>query len=70
MNAILHKQSPAKWNENIDSQMIVEDNFLIDKDFKTIENQLIQNGLDDILLNKTKSHDEVKMRFEMKFSKK
>lgn len=39
-------------------------------DFIEIEKNLINKGLDDLKLNKTSTHDEVKRRFELKFKQK
>jgi hypothetical protein len=36
----------------------------------SFENQLIQKGLNDILLGNVSSYEEVKKRFEAKFTKK
>jgi hypothetical protein len=36
----------------------------------TFENQLIQKGLNDVLLGNVSSNEEVKKRFEAKFTKK
>ena len=72
MNIATEKQNIVKWIQGIDDEKTIEKilNFKEKNEISQFENQLIQKGLNDVLLGKISSHEEVKKRFEAKFAKK
>lgn len=71
MNIALKKQSILQWIQNLNDEKILEK--ILDlkekNEITDFENQLIQKGLNDILNGNISTHEEVKKRFEQKFTK-
>ena len=72
MNIAAKKQNIVKWIQGIDDEKTIEKilSFKEEHDFALFENQLIQKGLNDVLLGNVGSHKDVKNRFDAKFAKK
>ena len=71
MNIALKKQSILQWIQNLNDEKILEK--ILDlkekNEIPDFENQLIQKGLNDVLNGNISTHEEVKKRFEQKFTK-
>lgn len=71
MNIALKKQSILQWIQNLNDEKILEK--ILDlkekNEITDFENQLIQKGLNDVLNGNISTHEEVKKRFEQKFTK-
>lgn len=72
MNITAKKKNIVQWIQGIDDEKTIEKilSFKEESEFLLFENQLIQKGLDDVSVGNVSSHDEVKKRFEAKFSEK
>lgn len=72
MDISVVKKSIVQWIQAIDDEKIIEEilSFKEKREASFFENELIQKGLNDVLLGNVSSHEDVKKRFEAKFSKK
>lgn len=72
MNIIAEKQNLLQWIQGLKDEKVIEK--ILDLKNKNqmsdFENQIIQNGLNDVLNGDTATHEEVKKRFEAKFANK
>lgn len=71
MNIAAKKQNIVQWIQGINDEKVIEEilNLKVRNEISSFENELIQKGLNDILLGNVSSHEEVKKRFEAKFTK-
>ena len=71
MDIALEKQNILQWIKSLNDEKVLEK--IIDlktkSEISNFENQLIKNGLDDVLKGNVSSHEEVKKRFAEKFAK-
>ena len=71
MDIALEKQNILQWIKRLNDEKVLEK--IIDlktkSEISNFENQLIKNGLDDVLKGNVSSHEEVKKRFAEKFAK-
>jgi hypothetical protein len=69
MNIVAEKQNLLQWIQGLNDENILAE--ILDLKNKNqisdFENQIIQNGLNDVLNGNTSTHEEVKKRFEAKF---
>ncbi len=72
MNITAEKQNILQWIQGIDDKKTIEKilTFKEESDFSIFESKLIQKGLNDVLSGNVSSHEEVKKRFDAKFSNK
>ncbi len=72
MNIAAKKQNIVQWIQGINDEKVIEEilNLKVRNEISSLENELIQKGLNDILKGNVSSHEEVKKRFEAKFVKK
>ncbi len=72
MNIVAEKQSLLKWIQGLNDEKILGEilDLKIKNEVSNFENQIIQNGLNDVLNGNTSTHDEVKKRFKAKFTNK
>ncbi len=72
MNIAIEKQNLLQWIQGLTDEKIIERILSIkeNNEVSSLENQLIQKGLEDISNGNVSSHEEVKKRFEAKFAKK
>lgn len=72
MNITAEKQNILHWILGIDDEKTIEKILIFKKknQVSNFENELIQKGLNDVLLGNVSSHEEVKKRFQAKFAKK
>ena len=72
MNIAIEKQNLIQWIQGLTDEKIIERILSIkeNNEVSSLENQLIQKGLEDISNGNVSSHEEVKKRFEAKFAKK
>ena len=72
MNITIEKQNLLQWIQGLTDAKIIERILSIkeNNEVSSLENQLIQKGLEDISNGNVSSHEEVKKRFEAKFAKK
>ena len=72
MNITIEKQNLLQWIQGLTDEKIIERILSIKEndEVSTLENQLIQKGLEDISNGNLSNHEEVKKRFEAKFAKK
>lgn len=72
MNIAVEKQNLLQWIQDLTDEKIIERILRIKEknEISDFENQLIQKGLNDVSNGNISSHDEVKKRFEARFSKK
>ncbi len=72
MNIATKKQNLLQWIQGLTDEKIIERILSIkeNNEVSSLENQLIQKGLEDISNGNVSSHEEVKKRFEAKFAKK
>jgi predicted transcriptional regulator len=72
MNITIEKQNLLQWIQGLTDEKIIERILSIkeNNEVSSLENQLIQKGLEDISNGNVSSHEEVKKRFEAKFAKK
>jgi hypothetical protein len=72
MNIVAEKQNILNWIQVIDDKKTIEKilTFKEENDFLIFENKLILKGLNDVLSGNVSSHEDVKKRFEGKFSNK
>lgn len=72
MNITLEKQNILQWIQNLNDKKIIEKILDLKKEnqISDYENLLIQKGLNDVAEGNISSHDEVKIRFQNRFSKK
>lgn len=72
MNIAAEKKNIVRWIQEIQDQKTIE-KILVLKNKNQVSNfekELIQKGIQDVLVGNVSSHDEVKKRFELKFAKK
>ena len=70
MTSLTKKQEIITWIQELNDDALLEKLIRFQKNaVSDFENELIQKGLDDILKNNVSNHEEVKKRFELKFSK-
>jgi len=71
MNIVTEKQNILKWIQGLNDEKIIEKilDLKVKSEISDFENQIIQNGLNDVLNGNTSIHEEVKKRFEAKFAK-
>lgn len=71
MNIIAEKQNLLQWIQGLNDEKILKKilDLKVKNEVSTFENQLINKGLNDILEGNTSTHEEVKKRFEAKFTK-
>lgn len=72
MDIAVEKKSIVQWIQAIDDEKTIAEilSFKEKSEASFFENQLIQKGLNDVLFGNVSSHEDVKKRFEAKFSKK
>ena len=72
MNIAIEKQNLLQWIQGLTDEKIIERILSIkeNNEVSSLENQLIQKGLEGISNGNVSSHEEVKKRFEAKFAKK
>lgn len=72
MNIAAKKHNIVQWIQGINDEKVIEEilNLKVRNEISSLENELIQKGLNDILKGNISSHEEVKKRFEAKFGKK
>ena len=72
MNIAIEKQNLLQWIQGLTDEKIIERILSIkeNNEVSSLENQLIQKGLEDISNGNVSSHEEVKKRFEAIFAKK
>lgn len=72
MNIAAEKQNIVQWIQGINDEKVIEEilNLKVRNEISSLENELLQKGLNDILKGNVSSHEEVKKRFEAKFAKK
>lgn len=71
MNIAAKKQKIVQWIQGINDEKVIEEilNLKVRNEISSLENELIQKGLNDIRTGNISSHEEVKKRFEVKFAK-
>lgn len=72
MNIAAEKKNIVRWIQEIQDQKTIEKILVLKNknQVSNFENELIQKGIQDVLVGNVSSHDEVKKRFELKFTKK
>lgn len=72
MNIVAEKQNLLQWIQGLNDEKILGEilDLKIKNEISDFENQIIQNGLNDVLNRNTSTHQEVKKRFEAKFANK
>jgi hypothetical protein len=72
MNITAEKRNIVQWIQGINDEKTIEKilNLKQKNEVSQFEKELIQKGLNDVLLGNTSTHSEVKKRFEAKFAKK
>lgn len=72
MNIAAKKQNIVQWIQGINDEKVIEEilSLKVRNEISSFENELIQNGLNDIRKGNVSSHEDVKKRFEAKFAKK
>lgn len=72
MNIVAEKQNLLQWIQGLNDEKILGEilDLKVKKEISDFENEIIQNGLNDILSGNTSTHEEVKKRFEAKFANK
>lgn len=72
MNIVAEKQNILKWIQELNDEKILGEilDLKVKNEISDFENQIIQNGLNDVLNGNISSHEEVKKRFEAKFANK
>ena len=72
MNITAEKRNILQWIQGINDEKTIEKilNLKQKNEVSQFEKELIQKGLNDVLLGNTSTHSEVKKRFEAKFAKK
>ena len=70
MDLAIEKQNLLQWIQSItDDKTIKKISIIENNDISYFENQLIQEGLEDIKNGNVSSHEEVKKRFEERYKK-
>lgn len=71
MNIAAKKHNLVQWIQGINDEKVIEEilNLKVRNEISSFENELIQKGLNDIRIGNVSSHEEVKKRFEAKFTK-
>ena len=72
MNITAEKRNILQGIQGINDEKTIEKilNLKQKNEVSQFEKELIQKGLNDVLLGNTSTHSEVKKRFEAKFAKK
>lgn len=72
MNIVAEKQNLLQWIQGLNDEKILGEilDLKIKNEVSDFENQIIQNGLNDVLNGNTSTHQEVKKRFKGKFANK
>jgi hypothetical protein len=72
MNIIAKKQSLLQWIQGLNDEKIIAEilDLKAKNEISAFENHIIQKGLNDVLNGDTSTHEEVKKRFEARFSNK
>lgn len=72
MNIAAEKKNIVRWIQEIHDQKTIEKILVLKNknQVSKLENELIQKGIEDVLVGNVSFHDEVKKRFELKFAKK
>ena len=70
MNIVAEKQNLLQWIQGLNDEKILAEilDLKVKNEISDFENQIIQNELNNILNGNTATHEEVKKRFEAKFS--
>ena len=72
MNIEAEKQNLFQWIQELNDENILTEILDLKNKNQTsdFENKIIQSGLNDVLNGNTSTHEEVKKRFEAKFTNK
>jgi len=70
MSIIVEKQNIVQWIQGLNDEKIIKKilDLKVENELSDFENQMIQNGLNDVLNGNTATHEEVKKRLESKFT--
>jgi predicted transcriptional regulator len=71
MNIAIEKSNILQWIQGLDDKKILEKilDLKTKNEISSIENNLIQKGLNDFANGNISTHEEVKARFKRKFAK-
>ena len=72
MNIAAEKKNILRWVQEIQDQKTIEKILVLKNknQISNFKNELIQKGIQDVLVGNVSSHEEAKKRFESKFAKK